>query len=52
MGGVRCLGLFPKKKSIFFYPFPKYSVDDGDDLHDGVVVVAKGAAGTRQPTWR
>ena len=30
----------------------EYSVDDGDDVHDGVVVVAKGAAGTRQPTWR
>ena len=22
MGGVRCLGLFPKKESIFFYAFP------------------------------
>ena len=36
----------------------EYSVDDGDDVHDGddvddgTVVVAKGAAGTRQPTWR
>ena len=30
----------------------EYSVDDGDDVDDGTVVVAKGAAGTRQPTWR
>ena len=30
----------------------EYSVVDGDDVHDGTVVVAKGAAGTRQPTWR
>ena len=22
MGGVRCLGLFPKKNRFFFYPFP------------------------------
>ena len=22
MGGVRCLGLFPKKSRFFFYPFP------------------------------
>ena len=23
VGGVRCLGLFPKKSRFFFYPFPK-----------------------------
>ena len=35
MGGVRCLGLFPKKKSIFFYPF-HYPIVQKHYLHDCV----------------
>ena len=29
LGGVRCLGLFPKKNRFFFYPFPKRDVGSG-----------------------
>ena len=27
VGGVRCLGLFPKKSRFFFYPFPNCNVE-------------------------
>ena len=37
MGGVRCLGLFPKKKSIFFMPSliaMKMKIDKDEDNID------------------